>query len=66
MVLISGKFYILTICVRIGVVQADVAIAHIIIHKSSLDHDSGEKNRGCHTFQIWLEAALASPGTRSS
>ena len=44
-VLISGQIYILTIYVHIGVVKSG---RHDSPHirKSSLDHDSGEKNRG--------------------
>ena len=48
-VLISGQIYVLTIYVHIGVVNSG---RHDSPHirKSSLDHDSGEKNRGCNSY----------------
>ena len=45
--LISGQIYILTIYVHIGVVNSGRQDSPHI-RKSSLDHDSGGKNRGCH------------------
>ena len=49
--LISGPIYVLTIYVHIGVVNSG---RHDSPHirKSSLDHDSGGKNRGCQ--QEWF------------
>ena len=48
-VLISVQIYILTIYVHIGVLNSG---RHDSPHirKSSLDHDSGEKNRGCQSY----------------
>ena len=48
-VLISVQIYVLTICVHIGVVNSG---RHDSPHiqKSSLDHDSGERNRGCQSY----------------
>ena len=51
--LISGQIQVLTIYVHIGVVNSG---RHDSPHirKSSLDHDSGGKNRGCQSyFQIY-------------
>eukprot|EP00964_Phaeocystis_antarctica_P051408 scaffold29987_cov47-Phaeocystis_antarctica.AAC.1 len=53
-VLISENIYVLTIYVHIGVVNSG---RHHSPHirKSSLDHDSGGKKRGCHSyFQIYF------------
>ena len=48
-VLISGQIDVLTIHVHIGVVNSGCHDSPHI-RKSSLDHDSGEKNRGCKSY----------------
>jgi len=49
--LISGQIYVLTMYVLIGVVNSGRHDSPPI-RKSSLDHDPGGKNRGCHRVSV--------------
>jgi len=65
-VLISGQIYVLTIYVHIGVVNSG---RHDSPHirKSSLDHDSGGKNRGCQSvFQKYSTLLVFTSVTHTS
>ena len=64
--LISGQIYVLTIYVHIGVVNSG---RHDSPHirKSSLDHDSGGKNRGCQSvFQKYSTLLVFTSVTHTS
>ena len=63
---ISGQIYVLTIYVHIGVVNSG---RHDSPHirKSSLDHDSGGKNRGCQSvFQKYSTILVFTSVTHTS
>ena len=65
--LISGQYiYVLTIYVHVGGVNSGRHDSPYI-RKLSLDHDSGEKNRGCHSvFQKYSTLLVFTSVTHSS